>query len=46
MRPRRANSASKITVLMGSLVLGEGELRQRLFWAAVMLVGVVVLATP
>ena len=28
-----------ITVLMASLVLGECDLRQRLFWAAVMLVG-------
>ncbi|HDZ73413.1 MAG TPA: hypothetical protein ENH55_11730 [Aurantimonas coralicida] len=34
-----------LTVLMGSLLLREGELRQRLFWAAVIFGGVILLAT-
>lgn len=34
-----------LTVLMGSLLLREGQLRQRLFWAVVILGGVVLLAT-
>ncbi|MEC5322650.1 MULTISPECIES: DMT family transporter [unclassified Aurantimonas] len=34
-----------LTVLMGSLLLREGQLRHRLFWAAVILGGVVLLAT-
>ena len=33
-----------LTVLAGSLLLGEGHLRYRLFWACVILTGVVVLA--
>ncbi len=33
-----------LSVLMGSLLLKEGHLRHRLFWSAVILVGVVVLA--
>ncbi|MCW2305737.1 DMT family transporter [Rhodobium gokarnense] len=34
-----------VTVLMGSLLLGEGNLRHRLGWSAVILAGVVVLAS-
>ncbi|MFT5173632.1 MAG: drug/metabolite transporter (DMT)-like permease [Gammaproteobacteria bacterium] len=34
-----------ITVLMGTLLLGEGQLRQRLTWASVILIGVVLLAS-
>ena len=34
-----------LTVLMGSLLLGEGDLRRRLKWAAVILLGVALLAT-
>ncbi|WP_206454236.1 DMT family transporter [Aurantimonas marina] len=34
-----------LTVLMGSLLLREGQLRQRLFWAVVILGGVILLAT-
>lgn len=34
-----------LTVLMGSLLLGEGDLKRRLFWAAVILIGVAALAT-
>ena len=34
-----------LTVLAGSLLLGEGHLKHRLTWAAVILVGVVTLAT-
>lgn len=34
-----------LTVLAGSLLLGEGQLRHRLTWAAVILTGVVILAT-
>lgn len=34
-----------ITVAMGSLLLGEGELRKRLFWAALILAGMVLLAS-
>ena len=34
-----------LTVLMGSVLLREGHLRRRLFWAAVILMGVVTLAT-
>ena len=34
-----------ITVLMGALLLGEGGLRQRMGWAMLILVGVVLLAT-
>ncbi len=33
------------TVLLGTLLLGEGQLRQRLIWAAVILTGVALLAT-
>ena len=33
-----------ITVLMGSLLLGEGQLKYRLTWAAVMLIGTAILA--
>jgi len=33
-----------ITVLMGSILLGEGELPRRLTWAVVIFLGVVVLA--
>ena len=32
-----------ITVLMGTILLGEGELQQRLTWATLILIGVVVL---
>ncbi|MCF8478699.1 MAG: DMT family transporter [Pseudolabrys sp.] len=34
-----------ITVMLGSIVLGEGDLRRRLIWAAVILLGVALLAT-
>jgi len=34
-----------LTVLMGSLILGEGDLRRRLVWAVVILTGVSILAT-
>ena len=34
-----------LTVLMGSLLLGEGDLRRRLVWASVILTGVVLLVT-
>ena len=34
-----------ITVMMGSVLLGEGDFRRRLGWAAVILIGVVLLAT-
>lgn len=34
-----------LTVLMDSLLLGEGDLRRRLLWAAVILAGVAILAT-
>lgn len=34
-----------ITVLMGSVLLGEGDLRRRMLWAALILVGVALLAT-
>ena len=34
-----------ITVLLGSILLGEGNLRRRLPWSIVILVGVVLLAT-
>jgi len=34
-----------LTVIMGSVLLGEGDLKRRLLWAAVILVGVVLLAT-
>jgi drug/metabolite transporter (DMT)-like permease len=34
-----------LTVLMGSFLLREGYLKHRLFWAAIMLMGVMVLAT-
>jgi drug/metabolite transporter (DMT)-like permease len=34
-----------ITVLMGTMLLGEGQLRQRLTWATVILFGVVLLAS-
>jgi drug/metabolite transporter (DMT)-like permease len=34
-----------ITFMMGSIRLGEGELRRRLLWAAVIMVGVILLAT-
>ena len=34
-----------LTVLAGSILLGEGQLTHRLKWAAVILVGVVTLAT-
>lgn len=34
-----------LTVLMGSLLLGEGDLRRRLVWATVILTGVAILAT-
>ena len=34
-----------ITVLMGSILLGEGNLKHRLLWASVILLGVVTLAT-
>ncbi|MBB4301187.1 drug/metabolite transporter (DMT)-like permease [Rhodobium orientis] len=34
-----------VTVLMGSLLLGEGNLRHRLGWSAVILAGVVLLAS-
>ena len=34
-----------LTVLMGSVLLGEGYLKHRLFWAVVILMGVMVLAT-
>ncbi len=33
-----------LTVLMGSILLGEGKLKQRLVWASVILVGVALLA--
>jgi len=33
-----------LTVLMGSLLLGEGQLKHRLTWASVILAGVLVLA--
>ncbi|OAB56236.1 hypothetical protein AY599_09980 [Leptolyngbya valderiana BDU 20041] len=42
--PIRELSVS-LTVLMGSLLLGEGELRRRLVWATVIVGGVAVLAT-
>ena len=34
-----------ITVLTGAILLGEGDLRRRLFWAAVMLAGVAILTS-
>ncbi len=34
-----------ISVLMGSILLGEGDLKRRLMWSAVILSGVVLLAT-
>ncbi|WP_425416973.1 hypothetical protein [Oricola indica] len=34
-----------LTVLAGSLLLGEGRLRPRLFWAAVILSGMTLLVT-
>ena len=34
-----------VTVLMGSLLLNEGDLKRRLVWAAVILTGIVLLAT-
>ncbi len=34
-----------ITVLMGTLILGEGELRKRMVWASLILAGMVLLAT-
>jgi drug/metabolite transporter (DMT)-like permease len=34
-----------ITVMMGSVLLGEGDLRRRLCWAAVIVLGVALLAT-
>ena len=34
-----------ITVVLGALLLGEGLLKQRLFWAAVIMAGMVLLAT-
>lgn len=34
-----------ITVLSGSILLGEGDLRRRLSWAALMLIGIVVLTS-
>jgi drug/metabolite transporter (DMT)-like permease len=34
-----------ITVTMGSVLLGEGDLRRRLWWAAVIMFGVALLAT-
>jgi drug/metabolite transporter (DMT)-like permease len=34
-----------IAVMMGSVLLGEGDLKRRLLWAAVILVGVALLAT-
>lgn len=34
-----------LTVLAGSILLGEGDLRRRLSWATVILAGVVILAT-
>ncbi len=34
-----------LTVLMGSVLLGEGNLRRRLFWTTIILLGVIVLAT-
>ena len=34
-----------ITVLLGTLLLGEGLLKQRLFWATVIMAGMVLLAT-
>ena len=34
-----------LTVLMGSVLLGEGDLKRRLKWAVVILLGVVLLAT-
>ena len=34
-----------ITVMMGSILLGEGELKRRLLWAALILTGVILLAT-
>lgn len=38
-------SSVLITVLMGSLILGEGDLKRRLGWAVVILAGVSILAT-
>jgi drug/metabolite transporter (DMT)-like permease len=34
-----------ITVMMGSILLGEGDLKRRLSWATVILIGVILLAT-
>ena len=34
-----------ITVMMGSILLGEGELKRRLAWVGLILVGVALLAT-
>jgi drug/metabolite transporter (DMT)-like permease len=34
-----------ITVIMGSILLGEGELKRRLLWAALILTGVILLAS-
>jgi len=34
-----------LTVLMGSILLGEGDLKRRLLWATIILFGVVILAT-
>jgi len=38
-------SSVLITVLMGSMILGEGDLKRRLGWAVVILAGVSILAT-
>lgn len=38
-------SSVLITVLMGSLILGEGDMKRRLGWAVVILAGVSILAT-
>lgn len=38
-------SSVVITVLMGSILLGEGDLPRRLFWASIILIGVALLAT-
>jgi uncharacterized membrane protein len=34
-----------ITVLMGSVLLGEGELRKRMIWAVLIVIGTALLAT-
>lgn len=38
-------SSVVITVLMGSILLGEGDLKRRLTWAIVIMAGVALLAT-